>query len=754
MLLNIFMRKVFIRIWKWILKYKKRLIYGLLALFIGQISFFSLWWVGLQSNTVFAQNSNTQTQNSEFTEKATGWLQEFSFFKNVIYILVAPILIVLWKLVDNSLVYWAIFGFDAVLWQLWTIVRNLANFALWFIFVYKIFEFLIKGKKSQDIKKILTSTVIAWVGIQASWFIMAALIDISTVITYWVWWLPISVLWSNGGDNKFNPYVFKTVVSVDAQNIDNISTYLTSDKWDFYISECEIFTYSPSGSAWSDKKENLILAPKNIYYWWLWNVRLTESEICHYDNQIYYFNNLISEIIWTTSSDNRKSAQMEYDNNLVNIKSDLNSKSKDEIASFIGWWQILQIGDAHATGWVFWQVFTWIKYEETSNRGIDRDNKWSGESKWLKKLDEIIDESYVWVFSSLYSSLLNAWENLRISESDSDNTFVQLLNVMISVGHMLAISIPLLVMMVVFMMRIWILWIAIALSPMIVLVKAFDFEKSIFKWKPLEYLKIENLIPIIFFPAIICFAVSLSTVLVRVITTLNWQDVNTSGQSILWWNIHLDIAWLWVSLWKLIASVMWIAITRFLVWAAVQSSKLWESGIVKGLKNLTTNALWSIPIVPIPWKDGQWAFVWANAAFWLDWRDGILTNITNRVKNTYTERDNKAISALLSPESAKLEWRERQLDEYVQNISKIDFTLWSWMDQAVSLKKGDGTTSNMKFSDFDAEYKKKIIEKINKLWESERINFGNNNSKISFDNNGSSVNYIFDNNTKKYEEQK
>jgi hypothetical protein len=59
---------------------------------------------------------------------------------------------------------------------------------------------------------------------------------------------------------------------------------------------------------------------------------------------------------------------------------------------------------------------------------------------------------------------------------------------------------------------------AIALLPFVILLKAFDLEKNVFKDKPLEYLKIENLIPIIFAPAIICFAVSISTVLVTIVS--------------------------------------------------------------------------------------------------------------------------------------------------------------------------------------------------------------------------------------------
>jgi hypothetical protein len=74
--------------------------------------------------------------------------------------------------------------------------------------------------------------------------------------------------------------------------------------------------------------------------------------------------------------------------------------------------------------------------------------------------------------------------------------YAGLLDGVMSFLHMLAIGIPLLAMVIVFIMRIGILWMAIALSPLIVLLEAFglfdsDNLKSI---KILDYLKLKNLI--------------------------------------------------------------------------------------------------------------------------------------------------------------------------------------------------------------------------------------------------------------------
>ena len=63
-------------------------------------------------------------------------------------------------------------------------MKNMANFWLWFYFVYTVFKWLIEQWK-EDITKKLKGTIlwllIAWVWIQASRFITAAIIDVSTV---------------------------------------------------------------------------------------------------------------------------------------------------------------------------------------------------------------------------------------------------------------------------------------------------------------------------------------------------------------------------------------------------------------------------------------------------------------------------------------------------------------------------------------------------------------------------------------------
>jgi len=50
------------------------------------------------------------------------------------------------------------------------------------------------GKKAIDIKKIITNTLVAGIIIQASWFLMGAAIDVSTITTTAVSAFPMSFL--------------------------------------------------------------------------------------------------------------------------------------------------------------------------------------------------------------------------------------------------------------------------------------------------------------------------------------------------------------------------------------------------------------------------------------------------------------------------------------------------------------------------------------------------------------------------------
>ncbi len=743
---KIFMKKVFIQIRQRILKHRKRLVYGALAFFIGQICFFGLDWFWIGSE-VYAVDS--PAQNELFEKKVTEWYEEISFFNKVVYVLIYPLLLLAWKLVDNSLVYWEIFWFDAVLWQLWNILKNLANYTLWFLFVYKIFDFLINGQKSWDMKKLLISALIAWVWIQASRFFMASLIDISTILAYSVWWLPISILKQTGNDInsiEYNPYVLKNIVDTNAKDTNTTYMYLTNTQvWekksgDFYISECETFSYK---NGW--RSEELILAPKIIYYNETGNVyKKTDDFRCHFYGQVYYFGGLYGKISdkFVGCSDPQwcKDAQIAYEDELRTSKQQIIAFQPDEVAGLIRGVTILEIWDAHTTWWVISTFKPEIIYTQ-DRQWLDLHNKWTG-SWTTSRLQDVLDgHSYVGVFTALYSSLLNSWRGIIPPDAW---TFPALLSAALSFWHVLAIGIPLIAVALVFIMRIGILWMAVVLSPFIVLLSAFkELWEKVFKWKFLEYFSLKNLIPIIFSPAIVCFAISISAVLVTVISELNFNGITTAKSEILGWLVEVDIWGLSISLWKFIISVLWIAVTWFLVWAAVESSKLWKSWLVQGVKNFATTALWSMPIIPVIWKDENWKlkadFVWTTAAFGDRW---IVPSISTDIKNKFSEKDNRVVQDIINPEWVK----KRRAEAYKTAILGFSpTTAKAWTTEEITLRSEDGTGYKCKFVDLLGSEKEWIISAINGLDAAKAAAFGASQWTITFNNWEKEVTYKFEN---------
>ena len=734
------MKKVFIWLQQRILRHRKKLAYGVLTLFIGQICFFGLWWIWIE-NEVFAAGDETQTQSQSIESVVTEKFQMLSYIQKIIYSLIYPFLVIAGTLVDNSLVYWEVFGFDVILRKLRNIMRNFANFTLWFIFIYKIFKYLIWDKKTKDLKDFLIRLLIAWIWIQASWFAMATLIDMSTILTYSVWWLPMSILkdWDTKkewNENLYDPYLLKTIIDIDVKDVDKTRRYFMDtnpSKEHIYISECR--TVKPQNAP----NYEFLLAPSIIYYKDANQVNPYPTIItgCHHGWQIYYFSSLTWDLETSfdkpLNSGNYLTEQTKYEMALNTTVENIKNISGDNIKVLIKNGHLLEVWDAHQTGGIWWAFWTG-QYTKNQPRWLDVDNKKTGSFwSWSQKLHELWAEgSYIWVFRQLYSSLMSAWDTIIVKEGESE--FVKLLWVALALWHLIAIWIPLIVAGVVFMIRIWILWIAIIISPFIVILTAFNdiWEKVYKNVKFLEYFKIEDLLWIIFSPVIVCLAISLSTVFVTIISRLWTLPQWTGLTSILWWAIKLNIQWISADVWRFVIAILWVAITWFLVRAAVESSKIWKMGIVTSLKKLATSSLWSIPIVPVPWKDGKWVdFVWASTAFGLDGKQSIMSRITDNMKSTYDNKENAALDARLDPggtrKKAEDNARSERLKTYIDAISKLQPTqlVPGWESNVKIQQPSDvlgNSPENTMFTQIKSEADaQKVIDEINKLTKQNNI---------------------------------
>lgn len=102
-----------------------------------------------------------------------------------------------WTFLTNKWIYGEVLWWDALLWRFWNLMKNIANFSLWFYFVYTVFKWLImQGKEdiTKKLKDIILWLLIAWVWIQASRFLTAAVIDVSTVTLAAAWSFPSQII--------------------------------------------------------------------------------------------------------------------------------------------------------------------------------------------------------------------------------------------------------------------------------------------------------------------------------------------------------------------------------------------------------------------------------------------------------------------------------------------------------------------------------------------------------------------------------
>ncbi len=137
---------------------------------------------------VFAQTTTATESQQKIIEFIDIILKLFSRWRVILASLAG-------KMMSNDLVYWSAFRFDVFLWTLRNITKNIANFAIWFLLLYHVLNsFINPWSWPAELKKKIPQLFIAWVLIQISWFLVAAMIDLSTIATAAVWSFPQVVL--------------------------------------------------------------------------------------------------------------------------------------------------------------------------------------------------------------------------------------------------------------------------------------------------------------------------------------------------------------------------------------------------------------------------------------------------------------------------------------------------------------------------------------------------------------------------------
>ena len=766
-------------------KQKKKLL--LKSLFI-----LLLWFSFMPQQTYFSVNevyaadetkSELQTQKDKLAS-AGAFMQAIS---DIAFALLWPLVALAWLAMDNSLIYGSFMGLDVSLWKIWQIVRTFANYTLWFLLLIWVLWYnlswqdSIKGLKLPDLlKRVLVASVL----IQASWFLMMVLVDLSTIMTYGVWGIPSSVLWEQTLWASSDSKMFKMNVDFDlwdsneGNDLDAIKYYwqVTGDK---YVAPCETVTV-----GFSDKdKQSFIIGREFIEVparkEWAGSYKMLPWYCMYYWALVSY-----NDFYWSNAWSWNESYAVTLKSYKEAIQKKWNEGKVEELVK--GWiifpltnWKIPYLKDWQVSGSteVEMEIAWWDKRKFGSQQKTNPNceegrigvvsSKGDGKGNWKCLYNEstsnltiakVLDKAWsmTWPFAALYSSM-SVYSHLKVKDKWIWQKFIITLVNTCFAGLLI---LPLISLVVVLFARIWLLWMAIALSPFLVLANVFDgiikIPDSLSK-----YLSLSELIKLLLAPVLISFAVWLSLVFMTVLKDSVWIwtvedsaylwsgeaqkfytnlnnisgiEMSSSDMDLFWFiKIKLDSTLLNIS-W-IITMFFWLWITWFLLFWAIKQTKIWEY-VWWNLQNLWETFLKTTPIIPV-WKH------WLSINWLMDAPEDIYKWVTKD---------------LLSNDKAKLEslldwWKtdnEKRWSSFVKQkslsfndaFSIQDTDYWNtdaMLSRMNNVYKANGreTRSNdmaqvyweMIKNAGDRASLEKIVDQINKKWNS-KINIAEGTHKI------------------------
>ena len=722
-------------------KNKSKLIKKILKIILG---FWVFWFLFFWSNgnNTYAQTADwdtitTETTQAQITLDKT--LQEtksmLDIILKIIYMLSRPILVIAGNAMDNSLVYWSIFHLDAPLRKFWNIMKNFANYALWFVLLYHILKSLFNWKWNlwsfKDSKTplwVIKNILIAGILIQASRFLLSAVIDISTIATYAIGWMPLTILKNSDLWDQKILWVNSTMNLSDSKNtaktiMEDIVIYRTYwENSEYKIAECKIWSWNNWNYTIIGKKIKFISSWSTIW-WWI----LLETWICVLWGIPYRFN----EFPKLSSIETNAGYEKEINDIIEN---------KNHWSWFEECWYIIPL---------FWKS----KYNPNCNQpdwiGIstnplaieDFGYEWWNirlNSKTWTTISTLIDKSkwFVWPLITIYSSTLNFGQLIESDWWGDKLTFGIVLKFMIKTFMGIMLILPILALAIIMLARIWILWIVIALTPMIIIDQIFEFKI----FDKMEYLKIENIIKLIFAPVLIVFGLSIALIFMSTLSnilksnqslqkedTLKWLWITQSQNksewdcySVLWtWTFcnKLNMGWWLDNISYLLINIFGIAIMWSLLFRTISQTwnigkKIWET-----IKKWWEKLAWEMPIVPIGW------WVWMNQIIWAWWSEWILNKMTNNITNKMNIESQNELNKALPWRWFK--WKDNTIDENkaknimqeVQSISSS--TIWTDRNDSIREIVQTQTDSRIEWSITDRikqpENIKLLFEEFKKL---------------------------------------
>ena len=517
-----------------------------------------------------------------------------------------------------------------------------------------------------------------------SWFIMMALVDVSTVLTYSLWGIPLSVV-------KEDPKANDKASEEKLQRILGIN--LAINYWNAW-----------SQQEWADETfivyrnyNNHRFAPcelidlwsgSNIQKYLLWR-KFSEykkkwaagDEIIDMLGGYCMHNGVLFSFPGLDSSKGKYDAEMKsfkYDlQNYANPSALENAINAGLIFPFSGYnegssgtmegGKSVKIGEntyqSYPSDCLHFWFLTWGSTKCIFNEAPDF------------TIDTLLEKasSYTGPFISLYSSLIN-YSYLTSNGSTMTKMIEMFLNALFAVVLLL----PLLWVAIVLFARVAILWIVIATSPALVLIEVFkDLLGKGLSWSSFwKHFEVKNIVKLLFAPVLITFALGVSIVFMTALKNTLWTPdelkprevidndrlydvtglkMEEDGSVSLLWFIKIQRDAASVSLSWIITMLFGIAITWFLLFWAIKQNSIWET-IWNTLQSFWEKTLWTIPILPTPH---------GGVGFWALSSDK-LNQYTSKLSSKIRARDEATLNKLFPDESF---WKD--------DSTKPSFDIWS-----------------------------------------------------------------------------
>lgn len=540
---------------------------------------------------VFAQAVTETSNNTDIFESIKVIL---GVILNIIYIIIRPILVLAGTAMDNTLIYGGFINLDRPLYTLWNISRTFANFLLVAILIVEIIRMI--NKEEVNKKKIVINLLAASLGINASRFLLGALIDISTVATYGIGALPMTTLnevrqekmpimmvhsylnLNSSDSNKTTTEDAWNDDIVDSLNRYNdfINNHIYYSWWSINIPTCEVYKWYIIGATQYpyilDKKDNPLDKINFGQTCTPWRPTTCTHMYCA----------LGPTIAVDIKDFEIKKRELLYNNVKNNLESTIpNKKKENEISERMNNEVKIILDHATSNSWctnITWsygsisdQWVTALASVAIGSSKVDEGKKLCGQiikntasssslmiiisgdatmqNQWWLFLEELLEKSQwlVWPLVTIYISILDFSNITSVSDAMANTTTSGvIIEFIMKVAAAICMIIPLIALALVLLMRVGILWAIIAFSPFIVVITAFKESKVIasIAGSTEKYTKMGNIMGLIFAPIVPVFALGIGMIIIQ---TLQLRMHEWLGQSQSTWSflgVNFQATWM------------------------------------------------------------------------------------------------------------------------------------------------------------------------------------------------------------------